>query len=326
MRPRPLGLCARGPHAKRSPSSSDEPAIATSGCAEPYSVRHDVVVLASATTLALGSRRISAEQSAYTAPSAGRCTPTTLNVSAVLPGTSLAVSPLPDSYDASPQTQISLLGAPRARSARPRERLADRLALRGIWRLLAGRRRELRARQAVRARRDGDGARQRADRLEARSRSPSTSWSPTRTRRSRRPLPPARRTTQRVAALPVGPELKPPVVRRRRSPRARAGRPVRGAVQRAGPERADDLRRSRQPRLVPPAGVGHRRHEPAGAAVRRPAGADLVAGPHPAAGLWPGRRDHRQHLLPADRRVRAGNGFLADLHEFRITPEQTRRC
>src|ERR1700722_14085052 len=71
-----------------------------------------VVVLASATTLALAARRISAEQSAYTAPSAGRCTPTRLNVSAVLPGTSLAVSPLPDSYTASPVTQISLLGEP----------------------------------------------------------------------------------------------------------------------------------------------------------------------------------------------------------------------
>jgi hypothetical protein len=71
-----------------------------------------VVVLASATTLALAARRISAEQSAYTAPSAGRCTPTALDVSAVLPGTSLAVSPLPDSYAASPATQISLLGIP----------------------------------------------------------------------------------------------------------------------------------------------------------------------------------------------------------------------
>jgi hypothetical protein len=71
-----------------------------------------LVVLASATTLALASRRISAEQAAYSAPSNGRCTPTTLNLSAVLPGTTLAVSPLPDSYDASARTQISLLGAP----------------------------------------------------------------------------------------------------------------------------------------------------------------------------------------------------------------------
>ncbi|MGH2863967.1 MAG: arylsulfotransferase family protein [Solirubrobacteraceae bacterium] len=73
-----------------------------------------VVVLASATTLALAARRISAEQSAYTAPSAGRCTPSRLNISAVLPGTRLAVSPLPDSYTASPVTQISLLGVPAA--------------------------------------------------------------------------------------------------------------------------------------------------------------------------------------------------------------------
>jgi len=70
-----------------------------------------VVALASATTLALASRRISAEQSAYSAPSVGRCTPLQLNRSAVLPGTNLAVSPTPDSYDASAQTQISLLGA-----------------------------------------------------------------------------------------------------------------------------------------------------------------------------------------------------------------------
>ncbi len=71
-----------------------------------------LIVLASATTLALASKRISAEQAAYSAPSAARCTPATLNVSAVLPGTTLAVSPLPGSYDASARTQISLLGAP----------------------------------------------------------------------------------------------------------------------------------------------------------------------------------------------------------------------
>jgi len=71
-----------------------------------------VVVLASAATLALASRRISAEQSAYGAPSAGRCTPAKLNASALLAGTSLAVSPLPDSFDASTETQVSMLGAP----------------------------------------------------------------------------------------------------------------------------------------------------------------------------------------------------------------------
>ena len=71
-----------------------------------------LVVLGSATALAFASKRIAAEQAAFVAPSAARCVPTTLNRSAVLPGTSLAVSPLPDSYDASSYTQISLLGAP----------------------------------------------------------------------------------------------------------------------------------------------------------------------------------------------------------------------
>ena len=71
-----------------------------------------LVVLCSASTLALASRRIVAEQAAFGTPAAGRCTPSTLNSSAVLPGTSLTVSPLPDSYDASTHTQISLLGVP----------------------------------------------------------------------------------------------------------------------------------------------------------------------------------------------------------------------
>jgi Arylsulfotransferase (ASST) len=71
-----------------------------------------LVVLSSVTALALASKRIGAEQAAYGDPSASRCTPTTLDGSAELPGTSVAVSPLPDSYAASPDTQISLLGAP----------------------------------------------------------------------------------------------------------------------------------------------------------------------------------------------------------------------
>ncbi len=71
-----------------------------------------LIVLASAGTLAFASKRIVAEDSAYHAPAAPQCVPTTLNRSAVLPGTSLAVNPLPDSYVASAYTQISLLGAP----------------------------------------------------------------------------------------------------------------------------------------------------------------------------------------------------------------------
>jgi hypothetical protein len=71
-----------------------------------------LVALCSATTLAVASKRIFAEQAAFRAPAAARCVPARTNTSALLPGTSLAVSPLPGSYDASPYTQISLLGAP----------------------------------------------------------------------------------------------------------------------------------------------------------------------------------------------------------------------
>jgi hypothetical protein len=71
-----------------------------------------LVAVSSVGALAFGERRIAAENAAYRAPAAPRCVPSQLNRSAVLPGTSVAVSPLPDSYDASPRTQISLLGAP----------------------------------------------------------------------------------------------------------------------------------------------------------------------------------------------------------------------
>jgi hypothetical protein len=69
------------------------------------------VALGSVTTLAIASHRIKAEQAAFRAPTAARCYPSTFNHSARLPGTTLAVSPLPDSYDASARAQISLLGA-----------------------------------------------------------------------------------------------------------------------------------------------------------------------------------------------------------------------
>ncbi len=71
-----------------------------------------IVAIACSGTLAFGAKRIVAEDSAYTKPTGPQCVPSQLNRSAVLPGTSLAVSPLPDSYDASARTQISLLGAP----------------------------------------------------------------------------------------------------------------------------------------------------------------------------------------------------------------------
>jgi hypothetical protein len=68
------------------------------------------VVLGSVATLAIASHRIKAEQAAFRAPTAARCYPRTLNASATLPGTHVSVSPLPDSYDASARTQISMVG------------------------------------------------------------------------------------------------------------------------------------------------------------------------------------------------------------------------
>ncbi len=65
-----------------------------------------LVAVASPGALAFGAKRIAAEDAAYRAPAGPQCVPSQLNRSAVLPGTSLAVSPLPDSYDASPRTQI----------------------------------------------------------------------------------------------------------------------------------------------------------------------------------------------------------------------------
>ena len=71
-----------------------------------------VVAAGCAAAIAIASGRIKAEQAAFRAPAAARCVPSTLNRSATLPGTSLSVAPLPDSYDASYRTQISLLGVP----------------------------------------------------------------------------------------------------------------------------------------------------------------------------------------------------------------------
>jgi len=75
-----------------------------------------VVLCCSLTALAYAAKRIVVAQAASSSssPPAPRCVPSTLNRSAVLPGSSLAVSPLPDSFDAALHTQISLLGAPGA--------------------------------------------------------------------------------------------------------------------------------------------------------------------------------------------------------------------
>ena len=72
-----------------------------------------------AATPAPGVRPIADAQAARRAPAAHipaapPCVPSRLNRSALLAGTNLSASPLPGSYDASPRTQISLLGAPLA--------------------------------------------------------------------------------------------------------------------------------------------------------------------------------------------------------------------
>jgi hypothetical protein len=76
-----------------------------------------LAALSALTALALaslktGTHSLVTHRAAAYAASTGRCAPTTLNRSAVLPGTSLAVSPLPGSYAASARSQISMLGAP----------------------------------------------------------------------------------------------------------------------------------------------------------------------------------------------------------------------
>ncbi|MGA9284385.1 MAG: arylsulfotransferase family protein [Solirubrobacteraceae bacterium] len=70
------------------------------------------IVAGSIATLTFGAKRIAAENAAYKGPAAPQCFPSHLGMSAVLPGTHLSVAPLPDSMDASNDTQISLLGYP----------------------------------------------------------------------------------------------------------------------------------------------------------------------------------------------------------------------
>ncbi|MGN6372086.1 MAG: arylsulfotransferase family protein [Solirubrobacteraceae bacterium] len=62
-----------------------------------------------------GGQRVLAHRSSSShgaPPAIARCVPAKLNASALLPGTTLTVAPMPGSYVASPHAQISLLGAP----------------------------------------------------------------------------------------------------------------------------------------------------------------------------------------------------------------------
>lgn len=70
------------------------------------------IAAGSVAALAFGAKRIVAENAAYKGPAAPRCVPPQLGRTDILPGTKLAVSPLPGSLDATYDTQISLLGYP----------------------------------------------------------------------------------------------------------------------------------------------------------------------------------------------------------------------
>lgn len=70
------------------------------------------IVLSTVTSLAFAAKRIAAEDAAYSGPNAPQCVPSQLNRSDILPGTGLEVSPLPDSLDAPYAAQISFVGAP----------------------------------------------------------------------------------------------------------------------------------------------------------------------------------------------------------------------
>jgi hypothetical protein len=94
------------------PSSTDRPPLA--GVVVP-------AALAAAFALAVqgcgGGHNAGSGAPQARGPRAPQCVPDQLNRSAVLPGVQLSASPLPGSRDASPATQISLLGASRRRLA-----------------------------------------------------------------------------------------------------------------------------------------------------------------------------------------------------------------
>ncbi len=71
-----------------------------------------VILTGSVAALAFGAKRIATENAAYKGPAAPQCVPSQLSRTDLLPGTQLAVSPLPGSLDASYATQISFLGYP----------------------------------------------------------------------------------------------------------------------------------------------------------------------------------------------------------------------
>ncbi len=243
------------------------------------------VILASVTALSFASRRIESEQAAFTAPVAGRCVPTDLNRSDLLPGTPVEVTPLPDSYDALPQTQISFLGFPSKELAKVTVTGSASGGHSG----------------SLRAYSQGDGA----------SFVPSKPFIAGETVTVRGKLLAGGRATslafhfviahQDVLAHPPSnnppeassdkqhfhsrPDLEPPTMVVTAHSSSTAPGYIFTAPYNAGHNGPMIFEEDGQPRLVRPAATGNRGHEPAGPAAGREAGADLLGRLHPAAGF-----------------------------------------
>ena len=287
-----------------------------------------IVVLGSATTLAVASHRIKAEQAAFRAPAAG----------ALLPA---HAQPLGGAAGHERQRLAAaglLRRLARARrsacSERPPQRsaacaCAARTAARTAGGCAPTRRatarascRPSRSRRARRSRCAGDGQGRRAQR----SASPSTSSSPREdVLPYSTPTPPRARTPTRSSTSARAPDLEPPSLRRHGAlGRERAGRHLHRPLHRPGPGRPDDLRRSRQPRVVP--ARCRRNRAAANLQVQQLGGKPVLTwwqGYIPPQGFGEGEEMIADSSYQQIGRVHAGNGYKADLHDFHITPQGT---
>ena len=198
---------------------------------------------------------------------------------------------------ACPRSALSAIGASGSSSGSHPGRLT---------RLLAGRRRELRAHAArsTPARPSPCAGSVRASSRTHELASPTTSWSPTRTRCTYTAAGQHRRKDYNEEQhFHSAPTLQPPVLAVTAHAGANGARvPVHRPLQRARPERPDDLRRRRRTGLVRPAGRRSRCDQPAGAAA---AAASPVLtwwqGYIPPQGFGQGEEMIYSTLLPAGR-------------------------
>ena len=260
-----------------------------------------------------------------TAPS---CAPRTLNISRALAGGAVSVSPAPDSTDASYLTQISFLGVPAADITGVA--VSDRAAAptRSPGRLLAGRRRELSAQQAVLPGRGRHGARRPAPR---RGSTTPFAWrftvaevdSVSRSLETPPPPPPPAKSSE-LQHFVSRPELRPPTVTVTTDTGAHAPGDIFLAPY-AGPGQYG-------PMILDGAGeLVWFKADPAGSRA-----ADLRVQTYegqPVLTWWQdplvadGRRDAGVVIADSSYNdiaiVRAGNGYQPDLHAFEITPRGT---